>query len=113
MVSYSYSESVRRVAGVVSVISAPVHLLASTPIAVYRWLDGSFESTAALEQELAELNQRHLVLQARLHQFKALEAENHSLRKLLDSVSDVTYRVQLAELVDVDLDPYSLSLKHI
>ena len=107
MVSYTYSESVRRVAGVVSVISAPVHLLASSPIVVYRWLDGSFQSTVMLEQELAELNQRHLVLQARLHQFEALEAENQSLRRLLDAVSDVTYRVQLAELVDVDLDPYS------
>ena len=102
MVSYTYSDAVRRVAGVISVISAPVHLLASSPIVIYRWLDGSFESTATLEQDLVELNQRHLVLQTRLHRFKALEAENQRLRKLLGAVSDVSHHIQLAELLEVD-----------
>ena len=71
MVGHFYSEKVRQIARAISVLSAPVHLIAASPSNVYRWFEGSLDSRDELELELAELSRKQLVLQTRLQQFKA------------------------------------------
>ena len=56
MVGHFYSENVRQIARAISVLSAPVHLIAASPSTVYRWFEGSLDSRGELELKLAELS---------------------------------------------------------
>jgi rod shape-determining protein MreC len=53
------------------------------------------------------LRNRQQVVEARLQRLDALEVENIRLRSLLDSSYDLEQPVLIAELVAVDLDPFS------
>lgn len=59
-----------------------------------------------LERTNHQIHQENLLLQARLQQFDALEAENMRLRDLLGSSLKIGERVLIAELVSIDMDPY-------
>ena len=110
MVGHSYSENVRQMTRAISVLSAPVHLIAASPSTVYRWLEGSLDSRDELELKLAELSRKQLVLQTRLQQLKALESENERLRNLLHAGAQVASKIQLAQLVKVNLHGHSRSV---
>lgn len=67
----------------------------------------SFQSSfISLERTNRQLQQDILLLQARLQQFEALEAENIRLRDLLGSSFKIGERVLIAELISVDMDQY-------
>lgn len=66
----------------------------------------SFKTRHQLETENAQLSQEHLVLQAKLTKFDALEAENRRIRELLASTSTIQDRVLIAEIIAVNQDPY-------
>jgi rod shape-determining protein MreC len=89
-----------------SVVVFPLHYLATLPDTLARAVDGRL----ATEQELRKTNERlrrdNLVLQARLQQLDAMEAENMRLRDLLGSSFKIGDRVLIAELLSVALDPY-------
>ena len=53
------------------------------------------------------LRQEQLLVNARLAKFAELEAENKRLRSLLDSSAKIADRVLIAEIMAVDLDPFS------
>lgn len=95
-------ESVR---AVLSFVTYPLVLIASTPARVTDWLSGSFTSRAELRAQNDELHRENLVLRARLQRFEALEAENMRLRDLLGSSFKIGDRVLVAELISMDLDP--------
>jgi len=110
MTGHFYSENVRQIARVLSVLSVPVHLIAASPSTVYRWFEGSLDSKDKLRLELAELSRKQLVLQTRLQQLKALESENKRLRNLLHAGARLASKIQLAELVKVNLHGSSHSV---
>lgn len=59
-----------------------------------------------IERDNYRLRQENLLLQARLQQLDALEAENMRLRDLLGSSFKIGERVLIAELISVDMAPY-------
>ena len=89
-----------------SVVIYPIQFLINLPSTTRSWMQESFATRRALQEENARLHAQHLLLQARLQKFDALEAENVRLRDLLDSSFKVGDRVLIAELISVDLDPY-------
>lgn len=90
----------------ISVGLYPIQFLIDLPSTAGDWLKESFSSRRTLQEENARLHAQHLLLQARLQKFEALEAENLRLRELLDSSFKASDRVLIAELMSVDLDPY-------
>lgn len=66
----------------------------------------NLQSRATLEEENRQLREKQLVLEARLGKFQALEAENHRIRELLSSASNLSERVLIAEIVSINQDPY-------
>lgn len=90
----------------ISVGLYPIQFLIDLPSTAGDWLQESFSSRRTLQEENARLHAQHLLLQARLQKFEALEAENLRLRELLDSSFKASDRVLIAELMSVDLDPY-------
>lgn len=53
-----------------------------------------------------QLRRENLLLQAKLQQFDALRSENMRLRDLLGSSFKIGDRVLIAELININLDPY-------
>lgn len=101
-------ESVR---AALNVAFSPLEYLLGVPDATGEWLGEVFATRASLEKENAALHARQLLLDARMEKTAALEAENERLRKLLDSSVKVGERVLVAELLEVDFDPFSQDIK--
>ncbi len=100
---YNTLESLR---SALSVVLYPVQYLASLPVSLGESASEAFTSRSELETERDRLHAENLELRGRLQKFEALEAENMRLRGLLDSSFKVGDRVQIAELIAVEQDPF-------
>ena len=89
-----------------STLLLPLQHLVDLPDAAGEWVSGVFASRGTLARENERLRREHLELKAQLQKLTALEHENDRLRRLLRSSQKVRERVLVAELLNVDLDPY-------
>lgn len=85
----------------------PVQATASMPAELYYWLDDMFRDREALRERIGELEASSRLQRLRLQKLQALERENMRLRELLGSSFRLQERVQVAELLTIDLDPFS------
>ncbi|MEM7408108.1 MAG: rod shape-determining protein MreC [Pseudomonadota bacterium] len=92
---------------VLATVVYPVQKAAHMPVEFYAWAQESLASRQALLEVNAELRRKELLFASRLEKFAELEAENRRLRQLLDSSTKVADRVLIAELLSVDMDPFS------
>ncbi|MEW6352843.1 MAG: rod shape-determining protein MreC [Pseudomonadota bacterium] len=99
----NYLDGVR---GVLSVVIYPLQYAVNIPFLTYRWLDESLSTRTALSKENTMLREQNRLLEAQLQKFAALETENMRLRELLQSSKKVGERMLIAELLDVDVDPF-------
>ncbi len=99
-----HMENVRQV---ISWIVYPLQYIVSLPATTGDWWGESFSSRRVLEEENRTLKARQLLLETQLLKLEALEAENHRLRDLLDSSANLNQPVLIAELVSVDMAPFS------
>lgn len=100
----SHLESVR---GLISTAIFPLQLAIDLPIRTGEWLSERLATRGTMLEQNAQLREEQFRMLARLRRFDALEAENLRLRKLLGSSERVSERVLVAELVSVDMDPFS------
>lgn len=98
-----YLETLRRYAGA---IVEPAYRIAAFPADVARATRSAVVSQDRLVTENRELRDALLLAQARLNRLDALVAQNARLKDLLDAQNNLGLSVQLAHLVDVDLDPF-------
>jgi rod shape-determining protein MreC len=96
-------ETVRRA---LSVAVYPIRVLVDLPAASFGWARERIGERHRLVAENRELRTESLRQRARLQQMAALEAENARLRALMESPARLANRVQVAEILAVDLDPY-------
>ena len=89
-----------------SLLVAPIEYLADMPTEIGRWFSDSLQSRQQLLEENTRLHSQNLLMQTRSLKNADLEAENRRLRELLGSSFKVTDRVLIAELFQVDLNPY-------
>ena len=101
---WHHLESVRAALGLVA---SPLQYVVGAPSATGLWLGQLFASRQSLQEDNERLKGRELLLEGRLQKMAALEAENMRLRALLDSTFKVAERVLVAELMEVDLEPFS------
>jgi rod shape-determining protein MreC len=98
-----YLERVRSWAGL---LSDPIYLMVSAPSRMTRYLHESFSTRASLSEDNAALREQLLVSNARVNRLEAVQLENQRLRALLGGTRGLRLSVQLASLVDIDLDPF-------
>lgn len=103
----SYLEPVR---AALAVVVYPVQYAVDAPFALGSWLSEVTATRSALLEENARLKQQQLLIEARLGKYQELQAENRRLRTLLDSSVKAGERVLIAELLSVDMDPFSRKL---
>ena len=101
---WHHLESVR---AALAFVASPLQYLVDAPSATGHWLGEVFASRQSLQEENDRLKARALLLEGRLQKMAALEAENQRLRALLDSSFKVGERVLVAEILEVDLEPFS------
>lgn len=97
-------ESIR---GALSVVVYPLQQLVNIPVNLGLWVSGSFKDQADLLEENTNLKMETTLLRTQLQKFSALEAENLRLRELLQSSKRISDRVLIAEILAVDLDPFT------
>ncbi len=91
----------------VATVLYPIQRAVHLPIEAYAWAQETLASREKLIAINAELRRKELLVASRLEKFAELEAENRRLRKLLDSSTKIADRVLIAELLSVDMDPFS------
>lgn len=89
-----------------SVLAEPLWWLAALPSRLTRDLGDGLALREQLQTDNQALRERLQVNAAQLNRLQAAALENQRLRALLGSASRHRLNVRLAELVDVDLDPY-------
>lgn len=101
---YHQLEAVRNV---LATCIYPLQYIIQVPAKARYWLTENLASRTVLVTENAELRRKQLFLGAELQKLTALEAENRRLRTLLESsVNHQEERFLIAELLQVDFDPY-------
>ena len=98
---------VEAVRSAISVLIYPIQYLVNLPVAVGQWMGESVSSRESMLEENERLRMQHLLFKAQLQKLSALQVENIRLRELLQSSKKVGENVLIAELLVVDLDPFS------
>jgi len=89
-----------------STVVYPVQKLASMPDDFTTWFADFFQGHRQLREKIMKLEAQNLTNSVRMQKMQALESENMRLRELLGSSFRLQERVQVAELLSVDLDPF-------
>lgn len=97
--------SLRPVRESIAWLISPVLWTAALPSAATEKI-ASIKTRGQLEAENAQYEKDQLVLRARLTKLESLEAENQRIRELLASTTNIKDRVQIAEIIAVNQDPY-------
>lgn len=84
---------------------APVVWVAELPVRA-GLVATRLQSRDSLERENKDLQDTLLLLQARMQRLEAIEAENERLRVLLASSEALEEKVLIAEIIDINQDPY-------
>ena len=100
----SHLESAR---SLLSTVLYPLQLAIHVPIRTGEWLSEQLSLRRTILAENARLREEQFVANARIEKLEALEAENLRLRGLLGSARKLDERVLVAELISVDMDPFS------
>ena len=96
-----------KVRGALLTVIYPLQVIVDGPIRASRWVVEGLTSRKTLVAQNRMLRQEQLLINARLAKVFELEAENKRLRSLLDSSAKIADRVLIAQIMAVDLDPFS------
>ncbi len=84
----------------------PLYVLAGLPAQIVGSASDALSTRDQLQSERDELKQQLLVAEARLDRLASVQQENLRLRELLSGTRGLQLSVQLASVLDVDLDPF-------
>ena len=96
-------DAVRRT---LSVVVYPVQAAVDLPYRFIDWVSENLAARNSLIDENRKLKREQLEMSAALQRLAALETENQRLRELMESSARVPNRILVAELLQVDLDPF-------
>ena len=89
-----------------AVVVEPVYRVAALPSDVAQAGRLAIATQSQLVDENHSLREALLLAQVRLNRMSALSAQNDRLKKLLDVPGKIGLSVQLAKLINIDLDPF-------
>ncbi len=98
-----YLKSARTWAGL---LAEPLYWLAGSPVRIAEAARDTFATRHTLAAERDALQQELLIARAQLHRLEAVQSENETLRRLLLGKRGLTLNAQLADISDVELDPF-------
>lgn len=90
-----------------SAVVYPIKTVAALPYNALDWLSDFSQDRDELREKNSALEMANLLNSRRLQKFESLERENMRLRELLGSSFRLNERVKVAEILTIDLDPFS------
>lgn len=90
-----------------SVVIYPLQYLVNLPVSGGSWVNEHLTARSRLLEQINNLSIQRLLLKTQLQKMSAIEAENIRLRELLQSSKRVGEKVLVAEILAVDLDPFT------
>ena len=100
---WSHMEGVRNT---LSYLLYPLQYTIDLPIRLYHWSNETLSTHQTLLDQKRRLEDKHLENQVRLQKLEILEKENARLRALLSATAKTGEIVLIAEIINVDVDPY-------
>lgn len=97
-----YLDNLRRQA---STLIEPIYRFAALPAKLARDARLLFSDRKALTEENSRLRESLMLSQTRLNRLDLVQEQNQRLKQLLDVQNSLGVGVQLAKLLDIDLDP--------
>jgi rod shape-determining protein MreC len=110
MVADHQANHLHQIRSALTVLTYPLVTIAAIPARLGGWMSDAFTSEEKLRQRYLALEEQHQILQARLQQFQALDAENKRLRSLLGSATRGADHAVVAELVEVSTEPFTRTI---
>jgi len=98
---------VPRIRSLAEYLVEPVYHVIEWPVRAMRNLYGQFQSRRSLRHENEDLRELLLAQQGALQRLDTVLEENRRLRALIEGAEGQSFEFQFAELVRVDLDPFS------
>lgn len=98
---------VPRIRAAVGNLAEPIYHVVEWPVRATRNLFIQFQSRRSLRHENEQLREAILEQKARLQRLETLAEENSRLRSLLEGAQGQAFDYRFAELLQVDLDPFS------
>lgn len=102
-----YLQSVR---GYLSTLASPLYYLINLPASAVRTVNENLQSRTELKQNNEALHKENTVLRGKLTRYEDLEQENARLRRYLGSLPRDKQKVMIADVLEVELDPFSRKL---
>jgi rod shape-determining protein MreC len=96
-----------RTRATLSFIASPLQYVVNWPIDMIHSIQSNFTRHFVLQANYQHLQEKQLLLEARLQRLESLEKENQQLRALLGSASQISGKVLVAQLLAVDLAPFT------
>ena len=93
-----------------SLLIYPIQVIVGLPASTGNWVAENLSSRQTLLRNNQRLHDEQLQLNVKLQKLESLEAENQRLRELLGSSIKVGEKTLIAELVAVDMAPFSQQL---
>lgn len=106
MVADHHRDYLKRFRSTMSYIVEPVYRLAALPATLARNARLVVSERSELARENQQLRQELMLTQARLNRLANVQEQNQHLKELLDVQRTLGLGVQLAQLIDIDLDPF-------
>jgi rod shape-determining protein MreC len=88
------------------IASNPFYSAVQAPFSLWSWLTGSFSDRAELRTENQKLAQELRVARVKLLRFDSLNEENRRLRAIRTASQGIAERTLIAEIINVDVDPF-------
>jgi len=98
---------VPRLRALIANAAEPLYHLVDWPVRAAESVAGQFRGRERLEATNAQLRAALLAQEADLQRLETLAEENRRLRALLEGAQSLVFKTRFAELVRVDLDPFS------
>ena len=98
--------SLELVRSTLSGVLYPLQYTIDLPIRLYYWGDEVLTTHQTLLDKNRQFEQRHLENRVQLQKLDILERENERLRRMLSAIPKTTDRLLIAEIINVDVDPY-------
>ncbi len=99
-------QSLELVRSTLSSIIYPLQYTIDLPVRLYYWSEEVFSSRQALLEKNRQFAVRHLENRVQLQKLYIIKKENERLRKLLSATAKTTERLLVAEIINVDIDPF-------
>ncbi len=104
----NYQNHLQGMRTAIGTLVTPIVYLAEIPQEFFSWGGESLVTRSQLRQENQRLSDESNILKAQLQKYIALQAENARLRNLLGTENETLERRLLAEIIQIDNDPFSL-----